>query len=79
MSNCDELFQQIQSLQQQRQALDESRFTLNSEEVPPDGPPKEENPAQKFVFTDRTTGRTVETDFSQMMEVVNSSFSYKTL
>ena len=61
MANCDDLFQQIQALQQKRQALDEVDGVLRSESSPP-----EEDPARRFVFRDRRTGQNLETNFSEM-------------
>ena len=60
-ANCDEVFQQIQELQQQRQALVESKNTLASQE-----PPEEPDAAQRFVFKDRETGQPIEVDFNQL-------------
>ena len=61
MANCDDLFQQIQALEQRKRDIDKARFALNSER-----PPEEVDPATNFVFRDRATGQELETNFNQM-------------
>lgn len=60
MSNCDDLFQQIQALQQQRRDLESGRSSLlNRQNEQPD-------PAKRFVLRDKTTGQELEVNFEQM-------------
>jgi len=63
MSNCDDLFQQIQALEQRKRDIEQARYALNSER-----PPEEPDPAKNFVFRDRTTGEELETNFNQMWD-----------
>lgn len=61
MSNCDDLFQEIQALQQQRreaQAGYEKLRSIGRDEQP--------DPARNFVFRDKASGQEVETNFDEM-------------
>jgi hypothetical protein len=61
MANCDDLFQQIQALEQRKRDIEKARYVLNSQR-----PPEDPDPATNFVFRDRTTGQELETNFNQM-------------
>lgn len=63
MANCDDLFQQIQALQQRRQEITDADGVLRSSQEPP-----ERDPAKNFVFRDKTTGQELETNYDEMWQ-----------
>ena len=76
-NNCDDVFQQIQALQQQRQALIESQNVLQSTDPPEggDGPPqgpKEMDPARRWLISDRQTGQTYEANMAELDNIRRS-------
>lgn len=76
-NNCDDVFQQIQALQQQRQALIESQNVLQSTDPPEggDGPPqgpKEMDPARRWLISDKATGRTYEANMAELDKIRQS-------
>jgi len=65
---CDDLFQQLQALEEKKRLLQEAGTTLDS--IDPKQGPRPEDPASRFFFKDRKTGRSLEADFDQLMDVV---------
>ena len=62
MTNCDDLFQQIQGLQAKRKGLGDALTSLSQVDEPPD-------PARTFVFRDKN-GQMIEADFDDVWKQI---------
>jgi len=63
MTNCDDLFQQIQGLQAKRKGLSDALTLLSQVDEPPD-------PARTFVFRDKN-GQQIEADFDEVWKQIS--------
>ena len=59
MSKCDDLFQQIQALEQRRREIETGYSILENSQRASDEP----DPAKNFVLRDRRTGQELQTNF----------------
>ena len=62
MSKCDDLFQQIQALEQRRREIETGYSILENSQRSADEP----DPARNFVLRDKGTGQELETNFDEM-------------
>lgn len=71
MSSCDDAFQEIQRLEQERKKIDDqlarARETLD--------PESRVDPARTFVFQDKATGASVEVQFDQIWDAIRRTDS----